>query len=157
MPGFADQMKILMHVAIAVVLSGLIGFEREKFDKPAGIRTNMIVGGAVALMVSLGEVIVIHFQSTGLAEYIRTDPNRVIQAIIMGVSFIGAGTVLQIQEEYKIKYLTTAATIFFSSGIGIAVALEQYYLAVGVTLLILIINFVIAWIGNQIKRRNERS
>ena len=153
MPGFADQMKILMHVAIAALLSGIIGYEREKFDKPAGLRTNMIVGGSGALMVSLGEVIVMHFQSAGLAEYIRTDPSRVIQAIIVGVSFIGAGTVLQIQEEYKIKYLTTAATIFFSSGIGIAVALEQYYLAVGVTILILIINFVIAWIGAKLKNK----
>ena len=153
MPDFDAQMKILMHVAIAAVLSGLIGYEREKFDKPAGIRTNMIVGGSVALMVSLGEVIVMHFQSMGLAEFIRTDPNRVIQAIIMGVSFIGAGTVLQIQDESRIKYLTTAATIFFSSGIGIAVALEQYYLAIGVTILILIINFVIAWVGTKIRKK----
>ncbi len=155
MPDFSGQMKILLHVAIAVILSGIVGYEREMFDKPAGIRTNMIVGGAVALMVSLGEVIVMHFQSVGLAGYIRTDPTRVIQAIVMGVSFIGAGTVLQIQQEYRIKFLTTAATIFFSSGIGIAVALEQYYLAVGVTIVILIINFFVAWIGKQIKRKDD--
>ncbi len=156
MPGFNDQMNVLLHVAIAAILSGIIGYEREMFDKPAGIRTNMIVGGAVALMVSLGEVIVMHFHDLGLASYIRTDPTRVIQAIVVGISFIGAGTVLQIQKEYKIKYLTTAATIFFSSGIGIAVALDQYYLAVGVTILILFINFFIAWIGHQLSRKEHK-
>ncbi len=156
MPGFAEQMKILMNVAIAVVLCGIVGYEREVSDKPAGIRTNMIVGGSVALMVSLGEVIVMHFQASGLAEYITTDPNRVIQAIIMGVSFIGAGTVLQIQKESRIKYLTTAATIFFSSGIGIAIALEQYYLATGITFLIVFINFFIAWAGKRIRNGKEQ-
>jgi putative Mg2+ transporter-C (MgtC) family protein len=150
-----EQLIILFHVVLAAFLAGVIGLERESYQKPAGLRTNMIVGGAVALLVSLGEVIVIYFQGLGLSDLIRTDPTRIIQAIVVGVSFIGAGTVLQIQQEYKIKFLTTAATILFSTGIGIAVALHQYILAVGVSVFILIINWVIRFIEVRLIRKKK--
>jgi len=138
-----DEFTILLHVIIASILSGLIGYERSKIDKPAGVRTNMLVGGAVSLLVAVGEVIVIHFKNIGLGSYIATDPTRIIQAIIMGISFIGAGMVLQIEKEKEVKYLTSAATILFASGIGISVALRQYILAAGVTIFILFINYLL--------------
>ncbi|MFO7924510.1 MAG: MgtC/SapB family protein [Bacteroidales bacterium] len=138
-----NEFSVLLHVIIASVLSGLIGYERGKVDKPAGIRTNMLVGGAVALLVELGGIIVLHFRMLGLAEFISTDPTRIIQAIIIGISFIGAGMVLQIEQDGKIKYLTSAATILFSSGIGISVALRQYILSIGITLFILFINYIL--------------
>lgn len=150
-----QELIILLHVALAAVLSGLIGLERGKFEKPAGFRTNMLVGGAVALLVCLGKIIVEHFHEAGLSEYINADPTRIIHAIIVGISFIGAGMVLQIPQEHKIKYLTTAATILFSSGIGIAVALNQYIIAVGVTVLILIINYLLRLIENRLMK-NKR-
>lgn len=150
-----SELIILLHVIIASVLSGLIGLEREKEHKPAGVRTNMLVGGAVALLVALGEIIVIHFHSLGLSEFISTDPTRVIQAIIVGISFIGAGMVLQIAQEQKIKYLTTAATILFSSGIGISVALRQYILAVGITLFILFINYLLGIITTRLMKKKK--
>ena len=147
------ELILLLHVVIASLLAGLVGLEREARDKPAGMRTNMMVGGAVALLVTLGEVIVKHFIAVGLGDYIRADPTRIIQAVVVGISFIGAGMVLQIATKEKIKYLTTAATILFSSGIGISVALRQYYLAVGVTLFILFINYLLghleAWVKSK--------
>ena len=143
---FERELTILLHVVIASCLSGIIGLERERVDKPAGIRTNMLVGGAVALIVALGKIIVRDFSTSELAGFISADPTRVIQAIIVGISFIGAGMVLQIEEEKKVKYLTTAATILFSTGIGIAVALYQYVLAVGITIFILIINYLIIFV-----------
>ena len=143
------ELKILLHVVIASILGGVIGYEREKTHKPAGIKTNMIVGGAVALLVSLGEAITVHFQNLGLSEVIQTDPTRIIQAIIVGVSFIGAGTVMQVQKIYKVKYLTTAASILYSTGVGISVALGQYILAVGLTIFILIIYYPIKWIEDK--------
>lgn len=151
------QLTILLHVVIASVLSGLIGFEREKVDKPAGIRTNMLIGGAVALLVTLGEIIVMHFQALGLSDMVSADPIRIIQAIIVGISFIGTGMVLQIRQEQKIKYLTTAATILFSTGIGISVALRQYYLAVGVTIFILFINYLLGSITINLKRKHNEN
>ncbi len=153
MTEFSIEMRVMMDVIIASVLCGIIGFEREIGEKPAGMRTNMLVGGAVALLISLGQVIIMHYSRLGIDAIIKADPVRIIQAIIVGVSFIGAGTVLQIQSEYKIKFLTTAATILFSTGIGIAVALHQYYLAGAVTIFILIINFLMAWAGNKLKKK----
>ena len=149
------EMMILLHVIMASVLAGLVGLEREAGDKPAGVRTNMMVGGAVALLVTLGEVIVRYFVEIGLSEHIRADPTRILQAVVVGISFIGAGMVLQIAKEQKVKYLTTAATILFSSGIGIAVALHQYYLSVGVTLFILFINYFLGHLEKWVKKRVE--
>lgn len=143
------ELKILVHVILASLLGAIIGYEREKTDKPAGIKTNMIVGGSVTLLVSMGESITIHFQQLGLSEVMQTDPTRIIQAIIVGVSFIGAGTVMQVQKDYKVKYLTTAASILYSTGVGISVALQQYILAVGLTLFILIIYYPIKWIEDK--------
>ncbi len=143
------ELKILFHVILASLLGAIIGYEREKTDKPAGIKTNMIVGGSVTLLVSMGESITIHFQQLGLSEVMQTDPTRIIQAIIVGVSFIGAGTVMQVQKDYKVKYLTTAASILYSTGVGISVALQQYILAVGLTLFILIIYYPIKWIEDK--------
>ena len=150
-----EELSILLHVIIASFLSGLIGFEREKVDKPAGIRTNMLVGGGVALLVSLGKIIVEDYNQSGLSEFISADPTRVIQAIIVGISFIGAGIVLQIEKAYKIKYLTTAATILFSSGIGISIALQQYYLGVGVTVFILFVNYIMGWITSKTLKHHK--
>ncbi len=148
-----NEFSILLHVIIASVLSGIIGIEREKSHKPAGIKTNMMVGGAVALLVLLGKIIVVNYSNAGLHEFIQTDPTRVIQAIIVGVSFIGAGTVLQSQRKQEIRYLTTAATFLFSTGIGIAVALQQYILAGGVTIFTVIINLFIGWINQKIRNK----
>lgn len=147
---FQHELVMLMHVVFAAILSGTIGFERKRQDKPAGIKTHMIVGGSVALLVSLGELIVQYFYEMGFVDNMRFDPTRIIQAIVVGISFIGAGIVLQIEKEQKIKYLTTAATILFSSGIGIAVALRNYVLAVGVTLFILFINYLISKIEEKL-------
>ena len=74
----------------------------------------------------------------------------------MGISFIGAGLVLQIEKDQKIKFLTTSATILFSSGIGISVALRQYYLAVGVTLFILFINYLLGKLTSSIKKDGRK-
>ncbi|MFW5760002.1 MAG: MgtC/SapB family protein [Cyclobacteriaceae bacterium] len=138
---YIDELTVLLHVIVASVLSGAIGYERGKIDKPAGVRTNMLVGGSVALLIALGEIIVSRFKMMGFEEYIATDPTRIIQAIIMGISFIGAGMVMQIEKDKEVKYLTSAATILFSSGIGMSVALKQYILAVGITIFILFINY----------------
>ncbi|NEV93987.1 MgtC/SapB family protein [Psychroflexus sp. YR1-1] len=142
MPDFNwnGELLILMNVTIAAILTGFIGLEREAKDKPAGFRTNMIVGGSSALILSLGKVLVENYMQSGLQEVIQPDPTRIIEAIILGISFIGAGTILKANAESRVYYLTTAATVLFSAGIGIAVALEQYVLSVTATLLLIIIN-----------------
>lgn len=139
-----------MNIAIAVVLTGCIGLEREVKNKSAGFRANMIVGGSSAIILSLGQVLIENYTQHGLQDIIQSDPTRIIEAIILGVSFIGAGTILKANDENKIYYLTSAATVLFSAGIGIAVALEQYVLSVATTLLLLIINRVAKHIDKTI-------
>ncbi|MCX2745132.1 MgtC/SapB family protein [Mangrovivirga sp. M17] len=136
------QLFTLLDVLIATILCAAVGYERESAEKPAGLRTNMIVGGAACLIVSLTIPLVDFVQIKNVGDIIRTDPIRVLQALVVGVSFIGAGTILKKSED--VKGLTTAATLLFSLGIGISIALDQYYIAVGVTLLILIINRLMA-------------
>ena len=150
-----EQLLMLAHIILASVLAGIIGFERERLDKPAGIRTQMIVAGAVTFLVFLGEKIVRHFVEAGLAEHIDTDPTRIIQAIVVGISFIGAGTVLQVAKEHKIRYLTTAATILMSTGIGIGIALKQYILTIGVTIFVLIVNYLIRRFAMKLEKSKK--
>src|SRR5690554_3054273 len=111
------QLFILVDVAIALILGGILGAEREWKNKPAGLRTNMIIAGAAALFVSLGRIIVVDYTGLGTAEEFSVDPIRMLHAVIVGVSFIGAGTILKSNEESTIKYLTTSATILMAAAI----------------------------------------
>lgn len=144
----------LLQIAIASVLTGFIGFERGTSHKPAGMRTNMIVGGAVCLLVLQGEIIVNHFIELGYSDIMISDPVRILQAIVIGISFIGAGIVLHDKKAEEVKYLTSSATILFATGIGISVAMEHYLLAVGVTVLSLLINFILG--KSPLKEKEEQ-
>lgn len=135
-----EEFTLLFNVAIAAVLSALVGIEREKLDKPAGLRTNIIVGSISCFFVSLSPLLGNFMLSNIDSDLISIDPIRILQAIIIGVSFIGAGTILKSKENNKVNNLTTASTLLYSAGIGIAVALTIYIVAVGLTVLILIVN-----------------
>ncbi len=141
--GLEEQVWMVLDIFIAMVLGGIIGYEREARKKPAGFRTNMLIAGASALFLFLGRSLALSMQSEMGSEALGVDPTRLIHAIIVGISFIGAGTVLKSPKEQEIKYLTTAATILLSAGVGICVAMHYYLLAVGVTILGLIVNSVL--------------
>jgi len=121
-----------------MLLGAAIGFEREIEDKPAGLRTHMMVAGAAALFTALGTLVVQRLEGALHSELVRSDPIRVIQAVVTGVSFLGAGTILRPNGRTRIEGLTTAASILLSSGVGMAVALSEFVLAIGVTLLALL-------------------
>jgi len=133
------QLDIILETTAAMILGALIGIEREIADKPAGLRTHMLVAGSAALLVSLSGVLIEDFGSYTSVDLIRSDPIRIIQAIIIGISFLGAGTIIRRERGTEIEGLTTAAALLLSGGIGVSVALKQYVVAVGVTLLGLII------------------
>jgi putative Mg2+ transporter-C (MgtC) family protein len=136
-----DQLWILLDVFIAAVLSSAIGGEREQLDKPAGLRTNMIVASISCFFVSVSPTLADFIQNNiHSADAVGVDPTRILQAIVVGVSFIGAGTILKSKDENSVQNLTTASTLLYSAGIGIAVAVNYYILAIGLTLIILIIN-----------------
>lgn len=137
------QLRILLDIVIAMTLGSIIGFERERREKPAGFRTNMLIAGASALFMVLGRSIVDYVGVGITTEAMGVDPTRIMHAIIVGVSFVGAGTIIKSREDETIHYLTTAATILMSSAAGMCVALRLYYLAAGVTILTLLVNTLV--------------
>jgi putative Mg2+ transporter-C (MgtC) family protein len=148
------QLQIIGEVALAMLLGGLIGLEREAANRPAGFRTHMLVAGAAALFVGLGDVLVAHFSTSKLAPLIRSDPYRIIGAIVTGISFLGAGTIFRRHQSEHIEGLTTAASILLASAVGISsIALRQIVLALGVTALVLFVlrgmRFIERWLGSK--------
>jgi len=134
------QLEVLLEVALAMILGGLIGIEREIADKPAGFRTNMLVAGAAALLVGLGDALLQRFADVGPGgDLIRSDPIRIVEAIVTGIAFLGAGTIFRRSRTEQVEGLTTAASILLSGAIGICVALRQFVLAVGVAVLTLLV------------------
>ena len=145
MEAFDQQLWILLDIVIAAILSSVIGIEREKLRKPAGLRTNMIVGSISCFFVSISPSLSNFIQTNIESDLISVDPIRVLHAIIVGISFIGAGTILKSKEENTVQNLTTASTLLYSTGIGISVALKAYVVALGLTLIGLAINSIIRW------------
>jgi putative Mg2+ transporter-C (MgtC) family protein len=132
-----DTSQILGLVTLAMLLGALVGIERELADKPAGLRTHMLVAGAAALLVSLGDIIIAFF-TVSSSDVVRSDPIRIVEAVITGVSFLGAGTILRRRKAGEVEGLTTAASLLFVAVIGICVALSELVLAFGSTALALV-------------------
>ncbi len=130
------QLRVLGEFTAAAALGGLIGFEREMFNKPAGLRTHMLVAATAALLVDLGDLLLLRFN--GDMAMLRTDPIRIIEAIITGVAFLGAGTIFRSQRG-GVEGLTTAASLLLVATVGICVGLRQWILAIGVTVVALVI------------------
>ncbi|MDF1623583.1 MAG: MgtC/SapB family protein [Pseudohongiella nitratireducens] len=137
-PNWQAQLEMFVHVLIAVVLGGLVGMEREAVRRPAGVRTYAILSGAACLLVVLTDVIITFFSSESVLSVMRTDPVRVVEAIITGTAFLGAGTIFR-HGDKNVEGLTTAASMLLVASVGIAVALDQIYLAIMVTTLTLIL------------------
>lgn len=143
----SEELDIFLKVVVAVCLGGVIGIERELVKKPAGIRTHMFVAGAATLVMSVSTLLIYEFNAS--FGNVQSDPVRVIEAIIVGISFIGAGTVLKSEKDHNVYYLTTAASILFAAGIGITVALERYWLAVALTGLVIAVNAAVGGIEQK--------
>ena len=134
---WTDDLAVLGKIALSAILGGLIGLERELARKPAGLRTHILVAGASTLLVAVGNIIVTRYPSP---EYLRVDPVRIIEAIVVGISFLGAGTIIQRERGERVEGLTTAASILYTAAISVAVALEQMILAIGSAFFILVVN-----------------
>jgi putative Mg2+ transporter-C (MgtC) family protein len=134
--GFPDLRQfahVIIRLIAAVVLGAAIGLQRERMGKPAGIRTHILatLGTTVFVLACIGY---------GMKEDALS---RVIQGITTGIGFLGAGAILKLDETRDIKGLTTAASIWVSSGIGVAVALGGLGLAMLTTILALIVLAII--------------
>jgi putative Mg2+ transporter-C (MgtC) family protein len=150
--GWLGELQIIGEVALAIFLGGIIGFEREAANKPAGFRTHMLVAGAAALLVGLSNALIDNFDTDSAPSFISFDPIRLIQGIIIGISFIGGGTIIRDARTQRVEGLTTAASLLLTGGIGIAVALHQFVVAVGITLLTIVVLRVLIAVEDYLKR-----
>ncbi len=131
------QLVLLIRLLAAGLLSGALGWEREAAHKPAGLRTHMLVGIASALFTILAELAVVDYP--GDADGMRADPIRVIQAVAIGVGFLGSGVIFVSKSGDSVLGLTTAGSVWATAAIGIAAGLGYYVLAIGATLILLLV------------------
>ncbi len=117
-PGLEHAASVALRLAAALVLGGAVGFEREARGKAAGLRTHMLVALGAALFVLAPA-------EGGLAE---GDVSRIIQGIAAGIGFIGAGTILKREDRDEIQGLTTAASIWLTAAIGVAVGVGPLWI-----------------------------
>lgn len=146
----------IIKVVFAMFLGGLMGMERELARKPAGLRTHMLVAGAASLLVVLGDFMIRQYGDSSFGQVIRADPIRIMEAIITGISFLGAGTIIFRDRDESVEGLTTAASILFAAAIGITVALQQYVLGTILTVIAIVILLGLVYIERFIERLAQR-
>ncbi|MHA6480318.1 MgtC/SapB family protein [Paenibacillus sp. strain BS8-2] len=143
-PWFINEIDIAARLGLSIVLGGLIGFERESSNHAAGFRTN--------ILVCLGACLLMLLSIYGFADFVeepnvRVDPARLAAAVITGVGFLGAGTILFTGKS--ITGLTTAASLWVVAAIGLAVGAGFYFASGTVTIMALLT----LWGFNKIEKR----
>ncbi len=124
-----ELVRIIIRVIAATVLGAIIGWERERIGKPAGLRTHMLVSlGSALFVVSAAEA--------GMS---IADLSRVIQGLAAGIGFIGGGAILKLPDEHQIDGLTTAAGIWLTAAVGVTVGMGR----LGIALLSLLVGWLI--------------
>ncbi len=150
--GVQYEWELIGEIVLAMLLAGLIGLEREVANRPAGFRTHMLVAGAAALFVGMADALVNRTAALAHSDLIAADPIRVLQAIVIGVSFLGAGTIFRRSGTDEVQGLTTGAALLLSAGIGVAVALRHFVLAIGTAILVAVVLRIIGRIERRLHR-----
>ena len=143
----STDIELFARLGIAIVLGGLIGFERELHGKVAGFRTHSLValGSALIMLVS------VHiFEVYG--SKVNVDPGRIAAQVVTGIGFIGAGTI--IRSGTGIKGLTTAAGLWTASGIGLACGVGYFRAAFIATIITLFVLVAFSWVGRRLGARD---
>ncbi|WP_424768856.1 MgtC/SapB family protein [Paenibacillus sp. sgz302251] len=143
-PWYISELDILLRLLLALLLGGLIGFEREQSNHAAGFRTN--------ILVCLGSCLLMLLSMYGFAAFVdepnvRIDPARLAAAVITGIGFLGAGTILFTGKS--ITGLTTAASLWVVSAIGLAVGAGFFFASAITTFMVLIT----LWALNKLEKR----
>ncbi len=148
------QWNVLVEVVYAMLLAGSIGVEREIKDRPAGFRTHMLVGGAAAFLVGTGQLLMEVSVRQG-DESVMVDPLRLVEAVVAGVAFIGAGTIFAQRRSGVVVGITTAASLLMVAVIGVAVGFGFNLLAFLVTAVTLTVLIALAWLERLLLRRRS--
>lgn len=131
-------LDMLIRIASAIVIGGIIGFEREKHNRPAGLRTHILVCLGACVITILESTIAARVGQGALdSENITVSVGRIAAQVVSGVGFLGAGTIVLSQR--KISGLTTAASLWNSACLGLAVGYGFYFLALVSCVLVLLV------------------
>ncbi len=152
-----EEFKILLQALGAVVLGGALGWERESAGKWAGLRTHMLVCLAACLFVRLGQLLIAESARIFPSQIMRADPVRIIEAIVTGVAFLGAGTIFRDHDAARARGLTTAASLLATATVGIALSIDRYVVAAGITALGLFVLRTMQWIERRIPAHKPTS
>ena len=112
-----SDIELIGRIILAFILGGIIGFERERVDKPAGLRTH--------ILVSIGSA---QFTILSFYAFPGSDPSRVAAYVVAGIGFIGAGTIIQARD--RVIGVTTAASLWVAAAVGMATGIGFYLLAI---------------------------
>lgn len=136
-------------LGVALVCGFLLGMEREIKEKPAGLRTLILITVGATLFMIVSDLIA--HVTEGPPEITRVDPSRIASQVVTGIGFLGAGAI--IQSRGSIRGLTTAAAIWVASGVGLCIGVGFPLLGTGITVLVLtvlvVLNPIRAWFSRR--------
>ena len=115
LPNAQEAVRVIIRLLAALLAGGIIGLQREASGKAAGLRTHMLVCAGTTLFV-LAAI------DAGMAQDALS---RVIQGLVTGIGFLGAGAILKVESSHQIKGLTTAAGVWMTAALGVAIGLGQ--------------------------------
>jgi len=143
LPDVAQVTRVTLRLLIAAILGGVLGYEREKKGKAAGVRTHILVALGAALFVLIPQQ----------AKVTDADLTRVIQGLVAGVGFLGAGAIIRIGDQGEVKGLTTAAGIWLTAAIGMAAGMGREATAMLCSALALTVLSLFPKVAESLERR----
>jgi putative Mg2+ transporter-C (MgtC) family protein len=129
------EIDILVKLILAAVAGGLVGLERERHGRPAGLRTNILVSVGACAMMIISEAFYLKYGMLDTESAVRFDPSRVAAQIVTGIGFLGAGVILK--EGISVRGLTTAASLWVVASLGMAFGMGHFTLGAITTALVL--------------------
>lgn len=149
---FSTQSIFVLRIILASICGGFIGLERSHRQKDAGIRTHIIVALGSALVMVVSKYA---FGDLPLSDSLRWDASRIASNVVTGVSFLGAGVIFV--KEQSIRGLTTAAGIWATAAVGLAIGSGMYVVGIACTILLVIIQLILHKYGRRIEGNTSRS
>jgi putative Mg2+ transporter-C (MgtC) family protein len=139
-PDFIPDLAVLVRLGVAALVGAIVGLDRERQGKPAGLRTHVLVSAGAALFV-------VAAAETGTP---TADMSRVIQGVAAGIGFLGAGAILKLNDARQILGLTTAASIWMTAALGVAAGLGRLSLAGAAAVMTFATLSVLGWIERKL-------
>jgi putative Mg2+ transporter-C (MgtC) family protein len=151
-----SELEIILRLVLSVILGAMIGYNRSRHNKPAGLRTMALIslGSAAFTLIGIEAVMQLSMLQTGeenltsgVSKMINLDSSRIIAGIVGGVGFLGAGAI--IQSRGRVQGMTSAASIWVTSTIGVSAGLGLYVLAMTITFIAFIVLTLYCFFGHD--------